>query len=71
MSTESDVLFVADMARKLGRTEAAVRAAVNRGGADWLPPRLNTRRLSWRRETVDQFLRDLEQPPKAGRKTKS
>jgi hypothetical protein len=58
----TDVLYVADLARKLGRTEAAIRAAVNRGGADWLPPRLNTRRLAWRTETVDKFLLELERP---------
>jgi hypothetical protein len=56
---QADVLFVKDLAAKLGRTETAVRTAVARG-ADWIPPRLATRRLSWRRETVDRFLLELE-----------
>lgn len=69
---DPDVLYVQDMARKLGRTEAAIRSAVNRGNADWLPPRLSTRRLAWRRETVEQFLKGLEvKPAKAGRKGKA
>lgn len=72
MATEADVLFVTDLAAKLGRTEASIRSAVNRGGADWLPPRLNTRRLSWRRATVDAFLQGLEAPAKKpGRKGKA
>lgn len=70
MSTEaSDVLYVPDMARKLGRTEAAIRSAVARGGADWLPPSLNTRRLSWRRATVDEFLQGLETRPAKGKRS--
>lgn len=70
---ESQVLYVPDLARMLNRTEAAIRSAVGRGGADWLPPRLNTRRLSWRRETVDAFLRGLEMKPapRAGGKVKA
>jgi hypothetical protein len=48
MSTEAQVLYVPDMAKLLGRTEAAIRSAVARGGADWLPPRVNTRRLETR-----------------------
>jgi len=35
MSTEAQVLYVPDMAKLLGRTEAAIRSAVARGGADW------------------------------------
>lgn len=66
MGTEADVLYVPEMARKLGRTEAAIRSAVARGGADWLPPRMNTRRLSWRRQTVDDFLQGLETKPARG-----
>lgn len=52
----TDVLYVADLAKKLGRTEAAIRAAVNRG-ADWLPPSFTMgRRLAWRTADVDKFL---------------
>jgi len=70
MSTEApDVLYVDDLAKKLGRTEAAIRSAVARGGADWLPPRLNTRRLSWRRATVDEFLWGLETRPAKGKRS--
>lgn len=64
---EPDVLYVIDLARKLNRTESAIRSAVARGGADWLPPRLQTRRLSWRRETVEQFLKGLETKPARGK----
>lgn len=67
MTTEPDVLYVPDMARKLGRTDAAIRSAVARGGADWLPPRMNIRRLAWRRQTVDEFLKGLETKPARGK----
>lgn len=51
-----DVLYVSDLARKLGRTEAAIRVALNRG-ADWLPPAFKMgRRLAWRTADVDKFL---------------
>lgn len=69
MSTEAQVLYVPDMAKLLGRTEAAIRSAVARGGADWLPPRLNTRRLSWRRQTVDEFLQGLDTRPAKGKRS--
>jgi predicted DNA-binding transcriptional regulator AlpA len=50
------VLYVTDLARMLGRTEAAIRTAVNRG-APWLPPSFSMgRRLAWRREDVEKFL---------------
>lgn len=71
--SESAVLYVPDLARMLGRTEAAIRASVNRESDD-IPPRLQIgRRLCWRRETVQQWLKDREQPAKpakAGRKGK-
>lgn len=52
----SDLLYVADLARKLGRTEAAIRSAVNRK-ADWLPPAFPMgRRLAWRLADVEAFL---------------
>lgn len=54
----ADVLYVEDMARKLGRTEAAIRQALNRG-ADWLPPAFKMgRRLAWRPADVDRFLEE-------------
>lgn len=57
-NNEPDVLYVADLAKKLGRTEAAIRAAINRS-AEWLPkPFPMGRRLAWRREDVDAFLKN-------------
>jgi predicted DNA-binding transcriptional regulator AlpA len=56
MNQQSEVLYVPDLARKLGRTEAAIRTAVNRK-ADWLPPAFSMgRRLAWRVTDVDKFL---------------
>ncbi len=53
---ESDVLYVPQLAVKLGRTEGAIRSAVARG-ADWLPPRMDMgRRIAWSRAVVDAFL---------------
>lgn len=50
------VLYVAQMAALLGRTEAAIRAAVNRE-VEWLPPPFYMgRRVAWRKEDVDRFL---------------
>jgi predicted DNA-binding transcriptional regulator AlpA len=60
MNEESDVLYVHELAKKLGRTESAIRSAVNRA-ADWLPPRMELGgRLAWRRSTVDRWLADRE-----------
>lgn len=54
--SEPQVLYVPDMAKMLGRTEAAIRTAVNRG-AEWLPPSFPMgRRIAWRRADVDAFL---------------
>lgn len=58
--SKSDVIYVKDIAEMYGRTESAVRSAVQRGGADWLPPRLAMRRIAWLRSTAVQFLHDLE-----------
>lgn len=72
--TESAVLYVPELAKMMGRTEAAIRASVNRQSDD-IPPRLLIgRRICWRRETVQQWLKDREQPAKpakAGRKVKA
>lgn len=74
MANESEVLNVADLAKMLGRTEAAIRASVNRDSAD-IPPRLLIgRRLCWLRATVNAWLREHEQslkPAKAGGKGKA
>lgn len=54
--TTADVLYIADLAKKLGRTEAAIRSGINRG-VDWLPkPFPMGRRIAWRRADVDAFL---------------
>lgn len=56
MTTDTAVLYVADLAKLLGRTEAAIRTGVNRG-VEWLPkPFPMGRRLAWRRQDVDDFL---------------
>jgi predicted DNA-binding transcriptional regulator AlpA len=53
---QQSILYVADLARMLGRTEAAIRAAVNRK-ANWLPPSFPMGgRLAWLRQDVDKFL---------------
>lgn len=58
MNQQPDILYVPDLARKLGRTEAAIRTAVNRG-ASWIPPSFPMgRRLAWRRADVESFLSD-------------
>lgn len=58
---QSDVLYVSDLAAKLGRTESAIRTAVNRG-AEWLPPSFHMgRRLAWRRVDVEAFLSSQSQ----------
>lgn len=59
MSEQSEVLYVKDIAALYGRTESAVRSAVARG-ADWLPPRLDMRRLAWLKKTTMKHLSDLE-----------
>jgi len=73
MTTESAVLYVPELAKMLGRTETAIRASVNRASDD-IPPRLLIgRRICWRRDTVQQWLKDREQPARpamSGRKAK-
>lgn len=56
MQQQPQVLYVPDLARRLGRTEASIRSAVNRD-ADWLPPPFPMgRRLAWRVSDVDEFI---------------
>lgn len=53
---QQDVLYVADMAKKLGRTEKAIRAGIRRNAA-WLPPHFRAGALyAWLRADVDAFL---------------
>lgn len=58
MSTQSEILYVADMARVMGRTESAIRMGVARG-VEWLPKPMQGmgRRLSWLRDDVEQFIK--------------
>ncbi len=58
MSEESEVIYVADLARILGRTEASVREGIRRG-VTWLPKgfKMGTRHC-WLRADVMQFLTD-------------
>lgn len=52
----ADVLYVPDLARKLGKTEAAVRMGVARS-SDWIPPAFKLgRRIAWRTADVDAWL---------------
>lgn len=74
MSEESEVIYVADLARILGRTEASVREAIRRG-VPWLPNgfRMGIKHC-WLRADVMQFLVDYRdgkietKPTKVGRK---
>lgn len=69
---EQEILHIPEIARLLGRTEAAIRTAV-RDDAKWLPPYFKQgARLCWRTESVRQFLREYEagehRPVRTGRK---
>lgn len=58
MSEVSEVIYVADLARILGRTEASVREGIRRG-APWLPKGFKMGiRHCWLRADVMQFLLD-------------
>lgn len=74
MSEESEVIYVADLARILGRTEASVREAIRRD-VQWLPEGFKMGvRHCWLRADVMQFLTDYRdgklenKPTRAGRK---
>jgi predicted DNA-binding transcriptional regulator AlpA len=63
----ADVLYIPDMAKKLGRSEAAIRSAVARG-ADWLPLHFHMgHRVAWREADVNAFLRKQAKPKKGAR----
>ena len=69
---EPEILHIPEIARLLGRTEAAIRTAV-RDDAKWLPPYFKQgARLCWRTESVRRFLREYEagehRPVRTGRK---
>lgn len=54
----SDVLFLPDLARRLGLTEAAVRGHLRRGNFTAVPKpfRLGQRRLAWRLTDYETWL---------------
>lgn len=56
---QTEILYVPEMARLLGRTEAAIRAAALRE-VDWLPKPMTGmgRRVCWHKRDVDKFLED-------------
>lgn len=71
---EQEILHVPELAKLMGRTESAIRSAVQHR-ADWLPPFYKQgTRICWRLETVRNFLKDFEQGEykvvKAGRPRK-
>lgn len=58
---DSDILYIAEMAKKLGKTESALRAMVHRDnsvdGARRLPESFKLGgRIAWRRCDVDLWL---------------
>ena len=56
MSDSPDVLYVADLAKKLGRTEGAIRAAIGRG-SDSVPPPFKLGKVwAWMAVDVDRWL---------------
>ena len=59
--SDADVIYVAELAAKLGRTEKAIRAGlhkIRRGQAvDWLPPHFRLGlKYAWRVADVDAWL---------------
>ena len=58
---QPDLLYVPQLAKKLDRTESAIRQGVARG-VDWLPPRVDMgKRLAWRRHVVERWLEEREE----------
>lgn len=65
MSDDSDVIYIPEVARKMGMTEAAVRGHIQRN-TDAIPPwfplgKSKRPRIAWRRSTVDAWLEKQEQ----------
>ena len=71
MDDDCEVVFVAGLAKMLGRTEASVREGMRRG-VDWLPNSFKMGiRHCWLKEDVREFLRGYRdgehKTPKVGR----
>ncbi|MDH0758071.1 hypothetical protein N5C70_15320 [Pseudomonas juntendi] len=69
---EQEIIHIPELAKMLGRSEAAIRSA-RQAGASWLPPFFKQgTRVCWRVSTVRKFLAECEQglhaPAKPGRK---
>lgn len=64
VSQEQEVLYVADLAKLLGVSEASIRGSYyRRSGA--IPKGFKLgKKIAWRRETVAAFLREREQKAK-------
>lgn len=56
----ADVLYVPELAKKLGRTETAIRAAVHRRSGSVPPPFKIGRKHAWRAESVEAWLKGQE-----------
>lgn len=72
MSEESEVIYLAGLAKMLGKTEASIREGIRRG-AEWLPKGTKIAgKHAWLREDVRKFLREYvdgqQQKAKSGRK---
>ncbi|WP_376778899.1 hypothetical protein [Pseudomonas sp. BR1R-5] len=71
---EPEIIHIPELARLLGRSESAIRSAMQVQAA-WLPPCFKQgRRICWRLESVREFLKEWEQSgdqrSKPGRKRK-
>lgn len=71
---EPEIIHIPELARLLGRSESAIRSAMQVQAA-WLPPWFKQgKRICWRLESVRIFLKDWQQrgdqQSKPGRKRK-
>ncbi|WP_353655949.1 MULTISPECIES: hypothetical protein [Pseudomonas] len=71
---EPEIIHIPELARLLGRSESAIRSALQAQAA-WLPTSFKQgHRICWRLETVRDFLKEWEQTggqkSKLGRKRK-
>lgn len=58
MSEESEVIYLAGLAKMLGKTEASIREGIRRG-VEWLPKGTKMAgKHAWLREDVRKFLRE-------------
>ncbi len=63
--SEADILYVPELAKKLGRTEKAIRsglAKAKRTQVEWLPPAFKFGdKWAWKRADVDRFIDEMAQ----------